>query len=140
MSTAGRSVSKRIPRFHYALLLVATTTGIPIDRPTLLQLLQKEVGEWFGTAGGVNSNEVEVVSVQPMTRQSVEGKEESTDRRVMLRFPRSITPQLLTALPLINSSSYRIQLLNDSSDLSRLNGSAGQGRTGYVKWRQGILA
>ncbi|GAA5911917.1 uncharacterized protein JCM6883_000733 [Sporobolomyces salmoneus] len=140
MSTTGRAVSKHTPRYHYALLLVETTTGLAIDRPSLLQLLQKELAEWFGTAGGVNSNEVEVVSVQPMTRQSVDGKGISTDRRVVLRFPRSITPQLLTALPLMTSSSHRIQLLNDSSDLSRLNGSAGQGRSGYEEWRQGILA
>ncbi|GAA5998374.1 hypothetical protein JCM5350_005881 [Sporobolomyces pararoseus] len=100
--------------------------AIAVDRPTSLQILQKELGEWFGTMGGVNSNEVEVLSVQSTSATDGVSEREgvTNDRTVLLRFPRSITPQLLTALPLISSSNYRIQLLNDSSDLSRLTGYA----------------
>ncbi|GAA5998379.1 hypothetical protein JCM5350_005884 [Sporobolomyces pararoseus] len=141
--SSTRSISKHNPRYHYALLSISSTNGaIAVDRPTLLQILQKELGEWFGTMGGVNSNEVEVLNVQTTTETDGVSEREgvTNDRTVLLRFPRSMTPQLLTSLPLISSSNYRIQLLNDSSDLSRLNGYAGQGNSGYEKWKQSLLA
>ncbi|GAA5881674.1 hypothetical protein JCM16303_005541 [Sporobolomyces ruberrimus] len=80
----ARSVSKHVPRYHYALLLASTDTPLPIDRPTLVQLLQKELGEWFGTTGGVNPNEVEIVTIQPLQE-----KQQTSSRNVVLRFPRS---------------------------------------------------
>ena len=44
---------------------------------------QRELGAWFGTTGGVNSNEVEIVSIAECDPKV------SGDRRVTLRFPRS---------------------------------------------------
>ncbi|GAA5973471.1 hypothetical protein JCM3765_003216, partial [Sporobolomyces pararoseus] len=90
--SSTRAVSKHTPRYHYALLLVSTSTGIAVDRPTLLQILQRELGEWFGTMGGVNSNEVEVLTVQSTTTtdgNTGKEKEALKDRNVVLRFPRS---------------------------------------------------
>lgn len=65
--------------------------AIAVDRPTLLQILQKELGEWFGTMGGVNSNEVEVLSVQSTSATDGVSEREgvTNDRTVLLRFPRS---------------------------------------------------
>ncbi|GAA6018008.1 hypothetical protein JCM11491_000029 [Sporobolomyces phaffii] len=116
--SSTRAASKHVPRYHYALLLASTTTGMPADRPTLVQLFQQNLGDWFGAAGGVNSNEVEVVSILGSTTVD-DAAASNDDRLVLLRSPRSITPQLLTALPLFNSSKCRIQVLNDSDDLSR---------------------
>ncbi|GAA5827597.1 hypothetical protein JCM5353_001632 [Sporobolomyces roseus] len=141
----SRTISKHVPQYHYALLLISPlasrTEVLPIDEPTLLQILQKRLSEWFGTAGGVNSNEVEIVEIQePLSGMSREGELHSADREVILRFPLSITPQLLTALPLLTSSTYRIRVLNDSTDLSRFTGSAGRTKSGFNDWKTQLLS
>jgi len=140
--------------------LASQSKGLPIDKATLLQILQKGLSEWFGTAGGVNSNEIEIVKIQePLSGMSRAEESDSGDREVILRFPRSwvlsftlaccpycsiltplltlcsITPQLLTALPLLTSSTDRIRVLNDSSDLSRFAGFAGRGKNGFKAWK-----
>jgi len=74
----------------YSSTLSSRSDALPIDEPTLLQILQKRLSEWFGTAGGVNSNEVEIVEIQePLSGMSGEGQSNSKDREVILRFPRS---------------------------------------------------
>ncbi|GAA5847402.1 hypothetical protein JCM5353_008094 [Sporobolomyces roseus] len=140
----GRTAWKHVPQYHYALLLISPvssrTEALPIDEPTFLQILQKRLSEWFGTAGGVNSNEVEIVEMQePPSGMSREGESDTGAREVILRFPRSITPQLLTALPLLTASTYRIRLLDDSHDLSRFAGFAGRGKSGFNDWKTRIL-
>lgn len=145
--------------------LSSSPEALPIDQATLLQILQKQLSEWFGTAGGVNPNEAEIVEIhQPYSGLSREGESDSGDREVVLRFPRSsvlsfarscyfycsvltllvtlcsIAPQLFTVLPLLNSSRYRIRLLNDSSDLTRFAGSAGRGNTGFNAWKTQLVS
>ncbi|GAA5942508.1 uncharacterized protein JCM15063_000020 [Sporobolomyces koalae] len=142
MTATTRTVSKHVPQYHYVLLLVSTTSGVAADRATMIQLLQKGLSEWFGTTGGVNSNQVDIVTIQSSTSIKAVANlgSNSTDREVILRFPRSITPQLITALPLLASSNHRIQVLNDSADPSRLSGFAGRGMHGFEAWKEQLFS
>ncbi|GAA5906086.1 hypothetical protein JCM5296_001042 [Sporobolomyces johnsonii] len=146
-ATSIRTASTHIPRSHYARLLISAAE--PIDRPTLLQLLLKLLAEWFGAAGGVSANEVDVVLINepafPLPLLKARGTENATAeeaaaREVVIRFPRAATNPLLTALPLAASSSYRIEVLSDSSELGRLGGVAGRGKSGYEAWKTGLLS
>ncbi|GAA5928147.1 hypothetical protein JCM1841_006145 [Sporobolomyces salmonicolor] len=154
MATTTRTASTHVPRSHYARLLITPfpdLRGEPIDRPTLLQLLLKVLGEWFGAAGGVSANEVDVVLIEkaafPSSLPTVAGAGKATEeareqaaREVVIRFPRSATNPLLTALALAASTLYRIQVLSDSSELGRLGGVAGRGKSGYDAWTTGLLS
>ncbi|GAA5972487.1 hypothetical protein JCM21900_002108 [Sporobolomyces salmonicolor] len=155
-ATTTRTASTHVPRSHYARLLITPfpdLRGEPIDRPTLLQLLLKVLGEWFGAAGGVTANEVDVVLIEkaafPSSLPTVAGAGKATAteeagelaaREVVIRFPRSATTPLLTALALAASTLYRIQVLSDSSELGRLGGVAGRGKSGYDAWTTGLLS
>ncbi|GAA5874841.1 hypothetical protein JCM1840_003896 [Sporobolomyces johnsonii] len=148
-ATSTRTASAHVPRSHYARLLISplpNSPAEPIDRPTLLQLLLKLLAEWFGAAGGVSANEVDVVLINksafPLNVRGTENAtaEEAAAREVVIRFPRAATNPLLTALPLAASSSYRIQVLSDSSELGRLGGVAGRGKSGYEAWKTGLLS
>ena len=73
----------------YSSSLSTPTGSLPIDEPTLLQILQKQLTEWFGTAGGVNSIEIDIVEMQPPASTLLHVDEDTGDREVILRFPRS---------------------------------------------------
>ncbi|GAA5899599.1 hypothetical protein JCM6882_001160 [Rhodosporidiobolus microsporus] len=134
-------------RWHYARLLL---TPLPpqtdsIDRLTLLQLVERAAGEWYGAAGAPGRGTVEVVAILSASEvDGTKGKGTEGAREAVIRFPASALPALLTALPLSPSSSYRLEILSHSSDLQRVAGTgtgggrASRGKRGYAKWVQGL--
>lgn len=146
-----------LARYHYARLLLSplSSSSPPVDTPTLLQLLAKTTGDWFGTMGGpVALAEVDVVLIE-----RAQGRSEG-DREAVIRFPagcvslspscagpwtsfsakltpsiaRSATHDLLTALALTPHPAFRLSVLRDAPDLARLSGAAGRGKAGYAAW------
>ncbi|GJN93858.1 hypothetical protein Rhopal_006917-T1 [Rhodotorula paludigena] len=86
--------------------------------------------------GPIGLSEVDVVLVeQPSTvmRKGTSGDGLEQAREAVIRFPAGATHAILTALPL-SPSSYRIEVLKDAGDLSRLAGTSGRGKKGYAGW------
>ncbi|GAA6040441.1 hypothetical protein JCM8097_004551 [Rhodosporidiobolus ruineniae] len=140
----ARTPSYTQDRYHYARLLVtpippASGTVEPVDRLTLLQLVDKVLGEWYGAMGGPGGvGEVDVASVQPAAA-GAGGEKDEKAREAVLRFPAGATHSLLTALPLSPLSSYHLSVLSHSSDLQRVGPSpAGRGKGGYKSWVAGL--
>lgn len=90
-----------LARYHYARLLLSplSSSSPPVDIPTLLQLLAKTTGDWFGTMGGpVALAEVDVVLIE-----RAQGGSEG-DREAVIRFPAGcVSLSLSSAIP---SSSF----------------------------------
>ncbi|GAA6018307.1 hypothetical protein JCM10207_000798 [Rhodosporidiobolus poonsookiae] len=146
---AARSLPHTPQRFHYARLSVAPLEGTqtqPVDKVTLLQLLDRVCQEWFGTMGGPGGvGEIEVVHLQESASGAggaagvLDAVGGGRAREAVIRFPAGATPTLLTALPLslpsLSGQTYRLSILSDSADLQRVSvGPAARGRAGYRAW------
>ncbi|GAA6062183.1 hypothetical protein JCM10212_001347 [Sporobolomyces blumeae] len=155
--TAQRSATNHAPQYHYALLHLTPTdphATPPVDRTTFLAIVHSHVQDWFGTTGGVNPNEIDVVDLAPLARPpcapSTDSPRNDDDddadekseraRRIWIRFPRSTSSKLLPVLPLLPSPSYRLDLVSDSTDLGRLTGIAANPKRGFDEWKHAVLA